>query len=109
MIVLLLQIKSKQVEPIDYEDFFNKHKTIIQNDPLRELLLYPTDDVTQVVLPRRYRTTTHNIPLPSETNECNLLVKASLKSYSSNWNLIHYKYSAYSGTYLDLPKYDFNT
>lgn len=81
-----------------------KNKTLIQNDPLRELLLYPTDDVTQVVLPRRYRTTTQNIPLSSETSQCSLLVNACLKSYSSNWNLIHYKYSAYSGTYLDLPK-----
>lgn len=27
-----------------------------------------------------------------------------MNSYSSNWNLIHYKYSAYSGSYADLPK-----
>jgi len=93
------------VEPLDYEEYFAKNKTLIQNDPLRELLLYPVDDVTQVVLPRRYRTTTHNIPLSAETNQCSLLVKAALKSYSSNWNLIHYKFSAYSGAYHDLPKY----
>lgn len=29
-----------------------------------------------------------------------------MNSYSSNWNLIHYKYSAYSGSYADLPKSD---
>ncbi|XP_043521247.1 dedicator of cytokinesis protein 9 [Frieseomelitta varia] len=59
----------------------------------------------QVVLPRRYRTL---VPTVSQTSNNeggeNLLTKECLKSYTSNWNLIHYKYSAYSGTYLELPK-----
>ncbi|KAG1665796.1 Dedicator of cytokinesis protein 9 [Nymphon striatum] len=33
------------VEPIDYETFIQKNRTILQNDPQRELLLYPQDDV----------------------------------------------------------------
>jgi hypothetical protein len=37
--------------------------------------------------------------------EANLLSKECIKSYSSDWNLIYYKYSAYSGSYLDLPGY----
>ncbi|PSN40266.1 Dedicator of cytokinesis protein 11 [Blattella germanica] len=39
-----------------------------------------------------------------DTSDCSLFSKECLKSYTSNWNLIHYKYSAYSGTYLELPK-----
>ncbi|KAK6623677.1 hypothetical protein RUM43_009529 [Polyplax serrata] len=94
----------KLVEPIDYENFVLKNKTLLQNDPQRELLLYPSDDVSQVVLPRKYRTIAQALPSSSEISNCNLFVKECLKSYSSNWNLVHYKYSAYSGTYLDLPK-----
>lgn len=92
------------MEPIDYENFVLKNKTLLQNDPQRELLLYPSDDVSQVVLPRRYRTIAQAVPSSSEISNCNLFVKECLKSYSSNWNLVHYKYSAYSGSYLDLPK-----
>lgn len=34
------------VEPIDFEGFIAKNKTLIQNDSHRELLMYPNDDVT---------------------------------------------------------------
>ncbi|XP_055599906.1 dedicator of cytokinesis protein 9 isoform X2 [Uranotaenia lowii] len=50
------------VEPIDFEGFIIKNKTLIQNDPQRELLLYPNDDVTEVVQPKKFRTITNNIP-----------------------------------------------
>lgn len=40
------QNKHLAVEPIDFENFILKNKTLIQNDPQRELLLYPTDDVS---------------------------------------------------------------
>lgn len=43
---LILQNKHFVVEPIDFENFILKNKTLIQNDPQRELLLYPTDDVS---------------------------------------------------------------
>lgn len=41
-----MQSKPVLVEPIDFEGFIAKNKTLIQNDPQRELLLYPSDDVT---------------------------------------------------------------
>ncbi|XP_067007867.2 dedicator of cytokinesis protein 9 [Anabrus simplex] len=96
--------KPQLVEPVDFETFILKNKTLLQNDPQRELLLYPPDDVSQVVLPRRFRTTTHSVPANLDTSDCTLFTKECVKSYTSNWNLIHYKYSAYSGTYLELPK-----
>lgn len=34
------------VEPIDFEGFVAKNKMLIQNDPQRELLIYPNDDVS---------------------------------------------------------------
>ncbi|XP_055683113.1 dedicator of cytokinesis protein 9 isoform X1 [Lutzomyia longipalpis] len=50
------------VEPIDFESFMVKNKTLIQNDPQRELLLYPNDDVSEIIQPRNYRTVTSGIP-----------------------------------------------
>lgn len=41
-----LQNQHYLVEPIDFENFVYKNKTLIQNDPQRELLLYPNDDVS---------------------------------------------------------------
>lgn len=44
----LLSLQSKPViaDPIDFEGFILKNKTLIQNDPQRELLMYPIDDVS---------------------------------------------------------------
>lgn len=58
----------------------------------------------QVVVPRQYRTTNLTTP-KTNLEEVNLLTEECIKSYSSDWNTIHYKYSAYSGSYLDLPRY----
>ncbi|RZC34337.1 dedicator of cytokinesis protein 9 [Asbolus verrucosus] len=96
--------KPQLVEPLDFENFLLKNKTVLQNDPQRELLLYPPDDISEIVLPRRYRTLFQTFPTSQETENCNLFTKQCIASYSSNWNLIHYKYNAYSGTYADLPK-----
>lgn len=41
-----LQSKPIIADPIDFEGFILKNKTLIQNDPQRELLMYPNDDVT---------------------------------------------------------------
>lgn len=49
--VISLQNKPLLVEPIDFENFILKNKTLIQNDPQRELLLYPNDDVSVSKLP----------------------------------------------------------
>ncbi|XP_015607279.1 dedicator of cytokinesis protein 9 isoform X3 [Cephus cinctus] len=101
-----VQSKPHLVDPIDFESFVLKNKTLLQNDPQRELLLYPQDDVSQVVLPRRYRTVVPTVQNVSEMTDGgeSLLTKECLRSYASNWNLVHYKYTAYSGTHLDLPK-----
>jgi len=34
------------VDPIDYESVIAKNKTLLQNDPQREMLLFPHDDVS---------------------------------------------------------------
>ncbi|XP_050434883.1 dedicator of cytokinesis protein 9 isoform X2 [Adelges cooleyi] len=95
-------LKCFQVDPIEFEDYCAKNQTVFQNDPQRELLIYPSDDISQVVLPRRYRTLDSGIP-EETTTECSLFTKRCIQSYSSNWHVIHYKYSAYSESYFQLP------
>ncbi|XP_063975168.1 dedicator of cytokinesis protein 9 isoform X2 [Diachasmimorpha longicaudata] len=101
-----VQNKPRLVDPVDFENFVFKNRTLLQNDPQRELLLYPQDDVSQIVLPRKCRTvqlTAEKILSATDGTE-GLLTRECLKSYASNWNIIHYKYAAYSGTHMDLPK-----
>ncbi|XP_066143426.1 dedicator of cytokinesis protein 9 isoform X2 [Euwallacea fornicatus] len=96
--------KPNLVDPLDFEQFLIKHKTVLQNDPQRELLLYPADDISQVVLPRRSRTLSPTLPSETEVEHCNLFTKQCIKSYSSNWQVVHFRYAPYSGGYADLPK-----
>ncbi|XP_058818407.1 dedicator of cytokinesis protein 9 isoform X5 [Topomyia yanbarensis] len=130
------QNKPVLVEPIDFEGFIIKNKTLIQNDPQRELLLYPSDDVTEVVLTKKFRTIASNIPsyakvTVNNTNTNNrtstststgspgnnsrpssptinlqghLLTRQALHTYESTNHAIHYKYSAYGGSYYELPR-----
>ena len=49
-------------EPIDYEDFVKKNQSMLEGEPLRDLVLFPEDDVTVTTLPRKLRTV--DIPVP---------------------------------------------
>ncbi|KAG5678742.1 hypothetical protein PVAND_008388 [Polypedilum vanderplanki] len=122
----LLLTKPIIADPIDFESFILKNKTLIQNDPQRELLLYPNDDVSEVILPRKFRTITTGIPSfisespkkQSNSNSTengsvngkekesmgNLLTRQALKTYETANHMILYKYSVYGGNCGDLPK-----
>ncbi|XP_013133698.1 PREDICTED: dedicator of cytokinesis protein 9 [Papilio polytes] len=89
---------------LDFEQYIQENKTLLLNDPLRDILIYPTDDVSSVVLPRRWRTVTTAVPDVRTAATCPLLTRQALLSYASSWNLIHYKYNSYSGTCLNLPR-----
>ncbi|CAG9099870.1 unnamed protein product [Plutella xylostella] len=89
---------------LDFETYITENRTFLLNDPLRDILLYPADDVSSVVLPRRWRTVTTAVPDVRTASTCPLLTRQALLSYASSWNLVHYKYSSYSGTYLNLPR-----
>lgn len=57
----------------------------------------------QVVLPRRYRTIDPSIPVNADITDCSLLTRRCIETYLANWNVIHYKYNVYSGSYVQLP------
>lgn len=96
--------KQKLIEPLDYENVVVKNKTLLHNDPQREMLLFPHDDISQSELPRRLRTIHSSVP-PNAFNEAQqLLARECIKSYTSKWNVIHFKYNAYSSGFQELPK-----
>ncbi len=33
-------------QPLDYENFLTRNKTCLENDPQRDMLLFPRDDIT---------------------------------------------------------------
>ncbi|XP_072936312.1 dedicator of cytokinesis protein 9 [Epargyreus clarus] len=101
-------IASNKCTILDFERYIQENKTLLLNDPLRDILLYPSDDVSSVVLPRRWRTVTTAVPDVRTAASCPLLTRQALLSYASSWNLVHYKYSGYSGTCHNLPRPIYN-
>ncbi|XP_049532929.1 dedicator of cytokinesis protein 11 isoform X2 [Anopheles darlingi] len=72
------------VEPIDFEAFILKNRTLIQNDPHRELVLYPNDDVSEVLQPKKFRTIHSNIPGHTVVGSVPLSTTASIGGGSLN-------------------------
>lgn len=42
----LIKEKTKIVEPLDYENVITQRKTQIYSDPLRDLLMFPMEDIS---------------------------------------------------------------
>lgn len=43
---ILFQLKPKLVPPPDYESFLIKYRTLLENEPARDVLFFPRDDIT---------------------------------------------------------------
>ncbi|KAG8197439.1 hypothetical protein JTE90_014923 [Oedothorax gibbosus] len=100
-----LILKPQLIEPVDFETFFHKNRTLLQNDPLREMLLFPQDDILEEVIPRVYRTVKPTISELKENEISSLFTHQCLKTYTKDWHVINYKYKSYSGSYLQLPRF----
>ncbi|BFZ00720.1 hypothetical protein BsWGS_03761 [Bradybaena similaris] len=101
----VMQSRPKLVEPVDYETFVVKNKVLLHNDPQRDMLNFPHDDV-EVPPPaptRLIRTTVSTVPANVGPEVTNLLVKECLKTYTSELQTVKFKYQAYAGSYQQLP------
>jgi len=58
----------------------------------------------QSELPRRFRTVQCSVPPNALSEASQLLVRESIRFYLSKWNVIHYKYNAYSASHVQLTR-----
>ncbi|XP_055085020.1 dedicator of cytokinesis protein 11 isoform X2 [Periophthalmus magnuspinnatus] len=93
----------KIIEPLDYENVVFQRKAQIHSDPHRDLLLCPVDDVSEVQISRQRRTVVPSVPQNAEREARSLFAKECIKMYNTDWNVINYKYEAYSGDFRMLP------
>ncbi|XP_071525241.1 dedicator of cytokinesis protein 9 [Panulirus ornatus] len=98
------QVKPRLADPIDFEEFVSKNKVMLNNDPLRELLMYPVDDISHSVVPRVTRTLQSLAAVHLEEDVTNPLVRQCLATYSQDLTTVTHKYLPYSGSYLHLPR-----
>ncbi|XP_057710343.1 dedicator of cytokinesis protein 11 isoform X1 [Corythoichthys intestinalis] len=93
----------KFIEPLDYEAVVFQRKAQIHSDPQRDLLLCPVDDVSESQISRQRRTVVPSVPQNAERDARSLFAKKCINMYKTDWNVINYKYEAYSGDFRMLP------
>ncbi|XP_062916576.1 dedicator of cytokinesis protein 11 isoform X1 [Mobula hypostoma] len=99
----LIAEKAKIIEPLEYEKVIEQRKTQIQSDSLRDLLQFPTDEVSISTISRQRRTVYSTLPSDAEKLAQSLLVKECIRTYNSDWLAVSYKYEAYAGDFRSLP------
>uniref|UniRef100_H9G9U5 Dedicator of cytokinesis 11 n=1 Tax=Anolis carolinensis TaxID=28377 RepID=H9G9U5_ANOCA len=95
--------KTKAIEPLDYENVISQRKAQIYSDPLRDLLMFPMEDASVSVVRRQRRTVQSTVPDDALKKAQSLFVRECIKSYSSDWHVVNYKYEDYSGDFRMLP------
>uniref|UniRef100_A0A7M4EKB8 Dedicator of cytokinesis 11 n=1 Tax=Crocodylus porosus TaxID=8502 RepID=A0A7M4EKB8_CROPO len=96
--------KTKAVEPLDYENVVLQRKAQIYSDPLRDLLMFPMEDVSISVISRQWRTLCQTIPAPGALcGAGSASVLQCIRTYSSDWHVVNYVYDDYSGDFRMLP------
>ncbi|KAK6034163.1 hypothetical protein COOONC_28334 [Cooperia oncophora] len=87
------------VEPLDYEKFVVEKAIFLENDPQRELLMFPRDDVEELVEVAEAQTV---VPMTNHKDMVDtawLLTRDVLKSFTSPKRSISFNYTKFAGDY----------
>ncbi|XP_056444009.1 dedicator of cytokinesis protein 9-like isoform X1 [Gadus chalcogrammus] len=99
----LTGVRPKMVDPLDYESVLVQKKTQIISDVLRDMLQFPTNDFQISTMRRQGRTLFSTVPENARKEAECLFVQECIKTYTSDWHVVSYKYEEYSGNYRQLP------
>ncbi|XP_062509807.1 dedicator of cytokinesis protein 7-like isoform X2 [Corticium candelabrum] len=92
------------VNPINYEEFVEKHQSVMDKDPLRDMLVFPKDDIEVVTVSHRFRTTETPVPQAAQ-NVKDIHVKECVSLYLTHRPLVNRKYnSSYGGQTLSMSR-----
>lgn len=100
------------LEPLDYEEFLLQHQAVLDRDPLKPILDFPTNDVDVRVIKRKIRTEEPVIPYES-LDTVSPYVRKCIKTFTSDWIVVHRKFKARAASIArdkllqDIPKQDF--
>ncbi|CAH8429902.1 unnamed protein product [Schistosoma margrebowiei] len=93
--------------PIEYEEYVTKNKALIVNDPYRETVLFPQDDLKVVRIPHIHRTLSSVVPEAARKHDLfasnSLARHAVLFFATTEWSYIQQISSIYRGNFLSLP------
>ncbi|KAG7203876.1 hypothetical protein KM043_017930 [Ampulex compressa] len=82
---------SEVIDPLDYEEFLSQHQTILDRDPLKQILDFPPDDLELRIIKRKIRTEAPVVPHES-LDSVSPYVKRCVESFISDWIVVHRKY-----------------
>lgn len=95
--------------PVDYEEFLNRHRTALENDAQRDLLLFPRDDIAEEpAAPAVVRTAVPGVSeglIAAAAQGANPLPPLALADLAAPHALLTFNYARYGGDFAHLPSF----
>ncbi|XP_063219662.1 dedicator of cytokinesis protein 7 [Bacillus rossius redtenbacheri] len=85
------------VDPLDYEEFIQQHRMLLDHDALQNVLDFPENDIVVRIIPRKIRTLSSILPEES-LNDLPPHVRDCVHCYSADWMVISYQYRIHSSS-----------